>query len=89
MIRFRGNDVYRDIFARTLPELKRARMGSYSWGLVNGRSQAQYEWESKAGSPEPKVWFTDLFRDAQGTPFDAQEIEAIKAVSRGKDRPGR
>lgn len=82
MIRFRGSAVYPDIFARTLPRLKRAQMGSYSWGLVNGRSQAQFEWGSKPGTPEPKLWFTDVFRDPQGTPFDPQEIEAIKAVSR-------
>jgi hypothetical protein len=82
MIRFRGSEVYPDIFAKTLPQLKRVRMGSYSWGLVNGRSQAQFEWGSKPGAPEPKIWFTDVFRDIQGTPFDPKEIEAIKAVSR-------
>ena len=68
-------------FAKTLPQLKRARMGSYSWGLINGRSQAQFEWGSKPGTPEPKIWFTDIFRDIQGTPFDPKEIEAIKAVA--------
>jgi hypothetical protein len=85
MIRFQGAKVYSRIIEETLPRLKEVGMGSYSWGLVNGRSQAQFEWGSKPGTPEPKIWCTDLFRDIEGTPFDPKEIEAIKAVSRQKD----
>jgi hypothetical protein len=81
MIRFQGTNVYPGVIEKTLPRLKEARMGSYSWGLVNGRSQAQFEWGSKRGTPEPKIWFTDLFRDINGTPYDPKEIEAIKAVT--------
>lgn len=81
MVRFIGNQVYRDVIANTLPGLKQAGMGSYSWGLVRGKSQAQFEWESKPGTPEPAIPFTDIFRDINGTPYYPEEIEAIKKVS--------
>ena len=84
MVRFNGSQVHKDVIANTLPRLKQARMGSYSWGLVKGRSQAQFEWGSQPGTPEPAVPFTDLFKDVDGTPYDAKEIEAIKKVSRDK-----
>ena len=94
MIRIRGSRVHENIFANTLPVLKEKRVGSYSWGLVNGRSQAQFQWGAKPGTPEPKVWFTDIFRDLKGTPYDPKEIEAIRKVSgagtqnRGQQSPG-
>ncbi len=81
MIRIHGSNMHKDIFANTLPILKEKKVGSYSWGLVNGRSQAQFQWGSKPGTPEPKVWFTDIFRDVQGTPYDPKEIEVIRSVS--------
>ncbi len=81
MIRIRGSQVYKDIFATTLPILKEKKMGSYSWGLVNGRSQAHFQWGSKPGTPEPRVWFTDIFHDVQGTPYDPKELEALRKVS--------
>lgn len=81
MIRIRGTRINKDIFARTLPVLKEKKIGSYSWGLVNGRSQAQFQWGSEPGTPEPEVWFTDIFRDVRGTPYDPKEIEAIRKIS--------
>ena len=52
-------------------------MGCLHWGLVNGKTQTQYPWGSKAGAPEPKVWQHDLFRKDR-TPYDPHEIEAFK-----------
>ena len=75
MIRFLGAKVYKHVIANTLPRLKQARMGSYSWGLVKGRSQAQFEWESKPGTPEPAIPFTDIFKDINGTPYYPEEIK--------------
>jgi hypothetical protein len=82
-----GPNIHNDIFAKTLPGLKEKKIGSYSWGLVNGRSQAQFPWGSQPGTPEPKIWFTDIFRDIQGTAYDQDEIDAIRKVSgiAGKD----
>lgn len=63
-----------------LPLFKQERVGCYSWGLVNGRTQTQFSWGSERGSPEPQVWFRDLFRK-DGTPYDPVEIEAIRKAT--------
>jgi hypothetical protein len=67
-------------FDTELPLFRREGVGCYSWGLVNGRMQCQFPWWSKRGSPEPKVWFHDIFR-RDGTPYDPAEIEAIRKVT--------
>ncbi len=63
--------------ATHLPIFHREKVGCYNWGLVSGKTQTIYPWGSKPGSPEPKVWFHDLFR-ADGTPFDMKEIELFR-----------
>jgi len=70
-------------FETDLPLFRRENVGCYSWGLVNGRMQCQFSWWSKPGSPEPKVWFHDLFRK-DGTPYDPAEIEVIRRVTAEK-----
>lgn len=62
-----------------LPLFKQEKVRCYCWGLVNGRTQAQFSWTSKPGDPAPKVWFHDLFH-ADGTPYDPAEVNAIKEV---------
>jgi hypothetical protein len=66
-----------------LPLFKREAVGCYNWGLVNGRMQCQFGWNSKRGSPEPKVWFHDLYHQ-DGQPYDPQEIEAIRNTTARK-----
>ncbi|MEI8376677.1 MAG: cellulase family glycosylhydrolase, partial [Planctomycetota bacterium] len=60
-----------------LPVFVRHRVGCLHWGLVNGKTQTQYPWGSKAGAPEPKKWQHDLFRKDR-TPYDSGEIELFK-----------
>ena len=60
-----------------LPVFLRHRVGCLHWGLVNGKTQTQYPWGSKAGAPEPKVWQHDLFRKDR-TPYDPREIELFQ-----------
>src|SRR5262249_45516637 len=67
-------------FATHLPVFKEERVGCYCWGLVSGKTQTIYPWGSKKGAPEPKLWFHDIFR-ADGTPFDAKEVAAIKEIT--------
>ena len=71
-------------FETHLPIFKEAKVGAYNWGLVSGKTQTIFPWGSKEGSPEPKVWFHDIFR-ADGTPFDPQEVAAIKRIVREKE----
>jgi hypothetical protein len=66
-----------------LPLFKEEAVGSYSWGLVNGRTQCQFAWYHKRGTPEPKVWFHDLFH-ANGRPYDAAEHAAIRQITADK-----
>ncbi len=67
-------------FQAILPIFHRERIGAISFGLVAGKMNTQYPWGSKEGSPEPKVWFHDIFRP-DGTPFDVEEIALIQRLS--------
>ncbi len=66
-----------------LPLFKQQGAGCFSWGLVNGRTQCQFAWSDKPGTPEPKVWFHDLFHK-DGTPYDPAEHEVIQKVTADK-----
>ena len=66
-----------------LPVFKQEGVGCYNWGLVNGRTQAQFSWSDKRGTPEPKVWFHDLFHQ-DGMPFDPEEHEVIRKTTAEK-----
>ncbi len=72
MARTRGS-TFQDI----LPVFQRHRVGAISFGLVAGKMNTHFPWGSKIGSPEPQVWFHDIFR-RDGTPFDPDEIKVIK-----------
>jgi len=69
-----------------LPLFKAEGVGCLCWGLVNGRTQAQFSWRNKRGDPEPKVWFHDLFH-RDGTPYDPAEIKAIRNTTRSAAKP--
>ena len=60
-----------------LPVLLRERVGSYFWGLVNGRTQTQFPWGSPPNAPEPALWFHDLLR-GDGTPYAAAETSVFQ-----------
>ena len=74
-------------FAEHLPYFKQQKIGAIHWGLIAGKSQTQYPWESwqQTFTEEPKVWFHDVFR-ADGTPFDAADIALFKSLT-GKEQP--
>lgn len=73
-------------FAEHLPYFKKHRVGAINWGLVAGKSQTNYPWESwdKNFTEEPDVWFHDIFRP-NGVPFDPNETELIKSLT-GKNK---
>lgn len=66
-----------------LPLFKKEAVGCYSWGLVNGRGQFQFSWSDKKGTPEPKVWFHDLFHQ-DGKPYDPAEHDVIRKTTADK-----
>jgi hypothetical protein len=63
--------------------LKREQIGAYCWGLVAGRTQTQYPWDSwlRPYAAEPHPWHHDLLRP-DGTPFDPAELDRIRALTR-------
>jgi hypothetical protein len=66
-------------FRTHLPVFKREKVGCYSWGLVNGKTQTHYPWESEVGAPEPDPWFHDILR-RDGTPFQKEEVVFLKSI---------
>jgi hypothetical protein len=65
-----------------------AGVGAYCWGLVAGRIQTEYGWDSWATphTAPPDPWHHDvLHRD--GTPYDATEIDYIRSVALSGPRP--
>jgi len=75
----------RSTFFEIMPILKREKVGAISWGLTAGKCNFHLQWSSKAGDPEPKVWFHDIFR-LDGTPYSEAEIRFIKKMT-GKTPP--
>jgi len=68
-------------FVAILPLLKAEKVGAYNWGLVNGKTQTIYPWDSweKTYNAEPAVWFHDIFRQ-DGRPYDDQEVALIRRL---------
>jgi len=85
-------------FKHSLPIFKKYGVGCCNWGLVAGKSQTHFNWDTvktleekkKNGEflmpgdpiPEPSLWFHDIFR-TDGTPFDREEVELIRSITSG------
>jgi hypothetical protein len=48
--------------------------------LVRGKSNTIFPWGSKEGSPEPALWFHDVFRP-DGQPYLPSETDLIKKLT--------
>ncbi|GHT46234.1 hypothetical protein AGMMS49965_23660 [Bacteroidia bacterium] len=66
-----------------LPILKEKNVGGYLWGLVNGRTQTNFEWGSTAANPKGDPWKHDLMHK-DGTSYDPAEFELFKKLSERK-----
>ncbi len=69
-------------FQGSLPIAKKYNVAAYNWGLVDGKTQTIYPWDSwdKDYSAEPELWFHDIFRK-DGTPYKAAEAALIKQLT--------
>ncbi|MCX7985886.1 MAG: cellulase family glycosylhydrolase [Bacteroidales bacterium] len=77
MARTRGS-----LFSNILPLLKKENVGAINWGLVSGKTNTIYAWDTPIpDGSEPAVWFHDIFRP-DGSPYKAEEVELIKSLSR-------
>ncbi|MFC4209875.1 glycoside hydrolase family 2 TIM barrel-domain containing protein [Pedobacter lithocola] len=74
------------LFSNIMPMLKSENIGAYNWGLVAGKTNTKYAWDTplKDGS-EPKLWFHDIFRP-DGSPYRQDEIEVIKVATGANSR---
>jgi hypothetical protein len=75
----RGNH---STFRDNLPVLKEFSVAAWNWGLVSGKSNTIYPWDSwvKPYTHEPKIWFHDVFHP-DGTPFSVAEVQLIRNLS--------
>lgn len=78
----RGN---RSTFDPILGDLKKAKVGAYNWGLVDGKTQTIYPWETwkKTYTAEPALWHHDIIR-SDGTPYRPEEVAYIRKVTTSK-----
>lgn len=78
----RGNH---STFDPHLGYLKEQGVSAYNWGLVSGKSQTIYPWDSwgRQYTAEPPLWFHDIFRP-DGTPYREAEVDYIRRITRGQ-----
>lgn len=74
-------------FENILPILSEERVGAISWGLVSGKTQTIYPWDSwfKEYPEEPGLWYHDIFHP-DGTPYDERETAAIASLIARRQR---
>ena len=67
-------------FESHMPVFKKENIGCFNWGLVSGKTQTIFQWDTPGKLPEPDVWFHDIFR-RDGSSFDPEEIKLIKRLT--------
>jgi hypothetical protein len=72
---------FNNTFESIIPVFKKYNVSGYNWGLVAGKTQTNYAWDSWAVSydGEPSLWFHDIFR-ADGTPYKEEEVKYLVEV---------
>lgn len=68
------------LFQTHLPVFKEEKVAAYNWGLVDGKTQTKYPWNSPGGGPEPDPWFHEIFH-ADGRPYREEETRAIRELT--------
>jgi hypothetical protein len=69
------------LFDNVMPMLKEENIGAFNWGLVAGKTNTIYAWDTPTpDGKEPEVWFHDIFRK-DGTPYNESEVVLIKRLT--------
>ena len=72
---------HRSRFDNIMPLLKTENIGAINWGLVAGKSNTIYAWDTPIpDGSEPALWFHDIFR-TDGTPYKTEEVALIKSLT--------
>ena len=68
-------------FDNIMPLLKAENIGAINWGLVAGKTNTIYAWDTPIpDGSEPELWFHDIFRK-DGTPYKQEEVDLIKSLT--------
>ncbi|UOQ52722.1 cellulase family glycosylhydrolase [Hymenobacter cellulosivorans] len=68
-------------FTTIMPMLKTQNVGAINWGLVDGKTNTKYQWETPIpDGSEPAEWFHEVFR-RDGTPYRKEETELIRKLN--------
>ena len=69
-------------FEGFLPVARKYNVAMINWGLVDGKSQTKYAWDSwtKKYDAAPKVWFHEVFNN-DGTPYIKAETDLITKLT--------
>lgn len=69
-------------FQGFLPIAKEHNVAMYNWGLVDGKTQTKYPWDSweKQYTQEPPVWFHEVFQK-DGKPYRQEEVDVISKLT--------
>jgi hypothetical protein len=71
-------------FANIMPMLKKENIGAINWGLVDGKSNTIFAWDSPhPDGDQPVEWFHDIFKK-DGTPYRMDEVNLIKKLNNKK-----
>lgn len=71
-------------FFTIMPLLKQNKVVAINWGLVTGKTNTMYAWDTPMpGGEEPKIWFHDIFRK-DGTPYNKDETKFITSLNEKK-----
>jgi hypothetical protein len=69
-------------FDNIMPLLKAENIGAINWGLVAGKTNTMYAWDTPMpDGSEPKLWFHDIFRK-DGSPYKQEEVDLIKKLTK-------
>ena len=68
-------------FVNILPLLKKYNVAAINWGLVDGKTNTKYAWDTPlVDGSEPNEWFHEVFRK-DGTPYRQDETDLIKKLN--------
>ncbi|AFL89828.1 beta-1,4-xylanase [Terriglobus roseus DSM 18391] len=70
-------------FDGSLPVAKKYNVAAINWGLVDGRTQTKYPWDSWQRPyvlQQPTLWFHEVFH-TDGTPYREREVEELKELT--------
>jgi hypothetical protein len=76
----RGNG---STFDGSLPVAKKYNVGAINWGLVAGKTQTYYPWDSWERPyvrQQPTIWFHEVFKQ-DDTPYRQHEVDLIRELT--------